>query len=351
MELTLFSLLFSSLFFITFTTAQENVCFRPQLGENIKLEDLQRFFSPGVEVKLSCKPGFTPFRGERTIVCKDTGTWTKTKLQCIPVECPYPDQPLHGNLNYENTQYNSTVNYTCDEGYILTGASSAVCLINGRWSAPEPLCKPVTCGPAPIPQFGMIIYDNIVRGNKINYGVTGRYLCRPPFALFGKERAECTATGQWTETPHCQEVSCPPPENIENGFLSDNQKRDFAYAEKVKYGCNGDYVLDGSFEISCMNNGEWSQKPSCKAPCQVGIKRGRILYKGQKLWIENLKPNKILHGETVSMYCMDAHYNCGYAVPTQCYDGNLQIPECFKEPSAVTYSLKPGTLPSEIQPC
>lgn len=349
MALTLSLLLCSTL--VCITTAQENVCPRPELGENIRTQDLQRFYGPGTEVVLSCEAGYIPVQGTRTIVCKSSGTWTSTTLKCLPVQCPYPDQPLHGQLQCENTQYRSTVNYTCDEGYILEGARGAVCLENGSWSAPEPKCKPVSCGPAPIPQFGMIIYNKIIRGNNIIFGTTGTYKCLPPFALFGQERAECTASGQWTETPHCQEVSCPPPENITNGFMTITQKRDFVFGESVNYGCNSDYKLVGPMQIVCEKSGEWSQKPSCKESCSINIKRGRILYRGNKLWIKDLKPNKILHGEHVSVYCMDADRECGYAVPAQCFDGTLPIPECFEEPSGAQYNLSPGSLPSEIQQC
>lgn len=65
-------------------------------------------------------------------------------------------------------------------------------------------------------------------------------------------------------------------------------------------------------------------------PCRVGIHRGRILYKGQRLWIKDLTPNRILHSELVSVYCLNKERNCGYAVPTQCIDGKLKIPECFE---------------------
>lgn len=347
----MFLLLYSSLSLISITTAQDNVCSRPELGENINLEGLQRYFSPGVELPLSCKPGYTPILGPRVIVCVQSGKWTNTKLKCKPVQCSYPDPPVNGQLYYEDTLYKSTVNYTCDEGYILDGASSAVCQIDGKWSAPEPQCKPISCGPAPIPQFGMIIYDKIINNDNLNYGTTGTYKCQPPFALFGNERAECTASGQWTKPPRCQEVWCPYPESIENGFMSVSQKRDFEYSENVGYGCNDPYTLEGPRQIFCEKSGGWSQKPSCKAPCSVDIKRGRILYKGNKLWIEDLKSNNISHRETVSVYCRDADRNCGYPVPIQCLDGNLEIPACFEEPSAVLYKLKAGTLPSEIQQC
>ena len=66
------------------------------------------------------------------------------------------------------------------------------------------------------------------------------------------------------------------------------------------------------------------------APCSVNIARGRILYKGRRLWIEHLKPNKVLHNENVSFYCLNAAGGCGYAVSSQCINGNLSIPDCFE---------------------
>ncbi|XP_072319033.1 beta-2-glycoprotein 1-like [Eucyclogobius newberryi] len=330
MKGTLWLLLCSFLFWINITRAEDNVCSRPVLGDNVKFEAMQRFVNPGVEVVLSCETGYTSFLGPRTIICKASGTWTKTQFRCKPVQCSNPDPPMNGNLYYENTLYQSIVNYTCDDGYILKGANNASCLADGRWSAQEPQCKIVSCGPAPIPEFGMIIYNKIIRKNNLNYGTIGNYKCLPPFALFGKEFVECTASGQWTETPQCREVSCPPPENIDNGYMSIPEKRDFGYGETINYGCNDDYVLDGRMQIVCEETGDWSEKPSCKAPCSIGIKRGRIEYRGRKLWLDEFKPNKVLHRETVSVYCMNKARRCEYAFPTQCVDGNLQIPECFK---------------------
>ena len=47
------------------------------------------------------------------------------------------------------------------------------------------------------------------------------------------------------------------------------------------------------------------------APCSVDIPRGRILYNGRRLWIKDLKPNKVFHNEKVSFYCMNAAGVCG----------------------------------------
>lgn len=69
---------------------------------------------------------------------------------------------------------------------------------------------------------------------------------------------------------------------------------------------------------------------SLAAPCTVGIKRGRIFYNSRKLWIADLKPNRVLHGEHVAFYCLNKAERCGYPVASSCQDGSLPIPECFE---------------------
>ncbi|XP_074555483.1 beta-2-glycoprotein 1-like [Halichoeres trimaculatus] len=345
------SLILICLFGFFNNSAQDNACFRPQLPENVETEGLQRFFNPGAELALSCKKGYTPISGPRKIVCAASGQWTQTKYKCIPKHCPYPDDLSNGEVEYEETVYQSIINYTCHEGYVMTGASSAECLANGTWSTPAPQCTAVTCGLAPIPLNGMIVYDRIVRGNTTDFGVGVTYKCHLPYAVIGEARAECTASGHWTKTPECQVVTCPPPEDIDRGYMSVSEQGDFYFMDTVRYGCNGDYVLEGSLEVVCQQNGNWSEKPSCMAPCSVDIQKARVLYKGRKIWIKDLDPKKILHREMISVFCMDKTRKCGYAVPTQCTDGKLIIPECFEEPRGADYILRSSSLPSEIQQC
>ncbi|TWW59473.1 Nucleolar protein 11-like [Takifugu flavidus] len=178
--------------------------------------------------------------------------------------CPYPESLLNGEVYYTDTVYGSTINYTCDEGYTMNGADVSECLSNGMWSNPAPECKAVQCGLAPIPQFGKIIYNKHVEGNTTSYGTQGTYQCLPPYVLFGDAKAECTSNGNWTKTPECRVVSCPPPENIERGYMSSNAKRTYDYTETIKYGCHGDHVIEGSQQIVCQKYGNWSERPSCK---------------------------------------------------------------------------------------
>ncbi|CAG5928845.1 unnamed protein product [Menidia menidia] len=144
-------------------------------------------------------------------------------------------------------------------------------------------------------------------------------------------RISCTSTGEWTQSNlACSQVNCGIPVNIPNGHITFAVMRPHGYKEKVKYACADHYTLDGQAEIQCQNTGNWSSMPVCRAPCTVGIKRGRIFYNAKKLWIQDLKPNRVLHGEHVVFYCLNKAEKCGYPVASTCKDGTLPIPECFE---------------------
>ncbi|KAL1006078.1 hypothetical protein UPYG_G00067570 [Umbra pygmaea] len=325
-------------------------CGRPILQDNMVTEGLQRFYSPGEEVVLSCKKGLAPSSGSRTITCTASGHWTELKLTCLTKSCSSPEVLDYGDVHFNDIVYKSTINYTCYEGYTMQGASTTECLADGEWSAPPPKCLPVTCGLPPIPKYGKVVYDRLVTGNTSVYGSGVTFQCLSPLVLIGNERGFCTANGTWTEPPECSFVSCPRPTDIINGYMTIDAKREHGYKEVVRYGCNIDYVLDGPVESQCLKTGNWSEKPTCKAPCSVGIKRGRILYNGKRYWIKDFK-KKISHTELVSFYCMNKDNQCGYAISSQCVDGTLKIPECYEEPSDFTYNLRYSSLPSEIDQC
>lgn len=86
---------------------------------------------------------------------------------------------------------------------------------------------------------------------------------------------------------------------------------------------------------------------SLPAPCAVGIKSSHKFYNGKELWIADLKPNRVLHGEHVTFYCLKKADRRGYPVVSTCNDGTLPIPECFVcEFLSVSLLLTNGTTSS-----
>ncbi|KAG7486965.1 hypothetical protein JOB18_043244 [Solea senegalensis] len=337
--------------FLCTTVTSKKVCGRPPITDGIDETTLKRVFEVGDEVTLTCERGYLPSTTtSQRITCTATGEWTQSNLACSPKMCPIPRplQPLAKGRT--EAPFRSVLNFTCDDGYVMLGANESKCSHDGTWSNPPPLCKAVNCPLPKPPTEGRIVHDTPVTGNTIMYGQSWTYECNSPKAPT-YERGSCKADGTATEPPLCQEVSCRIPAGIPNGFITFAVMRQHGYKEKVKYACNENYILDGDAEVQCQNTGNWSSKPVCRAPCTVGINRGRIFYNAKKLWIADLKPNRVLHREPVVFYCLNKAERCGYPVATTCNDGVLPIPECFEEPGKIEYTLRPKTLPSEIAMC
>jgi len=333
------------------TVTSKKVCGRPPITDGIDELTLKRVYEVGEEVTLACERGYTPSTASpRRISCAATGQWTPSDLTCTPKVCsiPKPLQPFA--MGRTEVPYKSVLNYTCDDGYVMEGANESSCQHDSTWSHPPPLCRAVNCPLPKPPRDGRIVHDKRIAGTNTIYGQGWTYECNPPKAP-SYERGFCMADGNATEPPVCRDVSCSIPRAIPNGFITFAVMRAHGYKEKVKFACNEHYVLEGDAEIQCQNSGNWSVQPVCRAPCAVGIKRGRIFYNGRKIWIADLKPNRVIHKEPVVFYCLNRSEKCGYPVASICNDGVLPIPECFEEPGKVEYNLRAKTLPSEIRMC
>uniref|UniRef100_A0A3P8YC49 Beta-2-glycoprotein 1 n=1 Tax=Esox lucius TaxID=8010 RepID=A0A3P8YC49_ESOLU len=307
---TLALLLLCQLALYTAVTSKRE-CGRPLLRDGMDINELQRVYSPGDMVVLSCRKGYTPTSGARTIVCSANGEWTQSRLKCL----------RGSSTTYFICfdKYSNVIAYR----YTLQGASTIECLADGEWTEPPPKCLPLTCGLPPIPAYGKIVYDSLFYGNTVVFGFGVSYQCLPPLALIGNERGMCSANGKWTEPPECKLVTCPPPKNISNGYITTIVKREYGYMDTVRYGCNVNYVLDGPVEVECQKTGDWSQNPACRAPCTNELPKG--------YYMRNHWPSKTLHEEVITFRCINMEKMCGYAVSTQCIDGKVKFPKCLEE--------------------
>ncbi|XP_067914603.1 beta-2-glycoprotein 1-like isoform X2 [Heterodontus francisci] len=266
--------------------------------------------------------------------------------------CPVPKMLENGEMHATDFKFGNVVYYNCIEGYILKGLNRSTCLSDGTWSDQQQSCEPVQCPPHTPLENGKINLHHTGRSNTASvFGDMIVYECTKGLALIGNETGFCLANGKWTNAPQCKEVKCGFPPKIVNGFMVFALKISYNYRESIEYGCIANYILDGSRQITCEKTGNWTTQPMCRAPCILPIKRGRIFYNLEKIWIGDLPKKRILHKERVAFYCKNKQRKCGYPVLTQCIDGNIEIPSCFEEPSHFSYTFRSGSLPSEIAQC
>ncbi|XP_061492691.1 complement C1s subcomponent [Rhineura floridana] len=111
-------------------------------------------------VKVTCVEGYEIVMPKGSLtsfhsVCKSNGKWSNSNFRCVPVDCGVPDHLENGKVTYlsgfENTAYQATIRYTCEEPYYtLKGKGLYRCSASGRWVDEEektelPVCVPV-CG-------------------------------------------------------------------------------------------------------------------------------------------------------------------------------------------------------------
>lgn len=211
-------------------------------------------------VQYRCVSGYI-VQGGSLRTCDPTGQWTGIPPTCVYVECgfPFPISNGHWLLSTNSTHYGSTVEYECNHNYQLDGAPRRLCLENGTWSGPEPLCTEVRCArPEPQDSWTLIKFTSDAVGASVEYG------CSAGYELRGLGTRVCQSNGQWSgDGPLCTLVDCGRPSVISNGRgLLVNHSTTFGSV--VEYECLHDFTLIGEAVRTCLEDGTWSgQEPRC----------------------------------------------------------------------------------------
>lgn len=215
----------------------------------------------GSTVKYVCVDGFL-LKGESTIRCQADGSWSLPLPECIPVECPQPEEIQNGIVDVQGLTFLSTALYTCKPGFELLGNTTVLCGEDGQWLGGKPVCKPIQC---PRPKK---ILNGKYSFTNFHYGQTVRYFCDRGFQLQGEETLRCLETGEWsTEVPSCKAINCQPPQPIENGFV---EGADYSYGAMVIYSCVPGFQLSGLAMQTCEELGWSSSTPTC-LPTDCGL--------------------------------------------------------------------------------
>ncbi|XP_063401402.1 sushi, von Willebrand factor type A, EGF and pentraxin domain-containing protein 1-like [Mytilus trossulus] len=194
--------------------------------------------------------------------CLDDGSWSGTWPICTTVTCPAKSFIENGRVEGNNA-YNSSLFFTCNEGYKVVGQPSLVCLSSGLWSGITPNCTKVECNPPP-----NVITNGRVLGNEYTYKKNITYRCDTGYELQGSAIIICLESGQWDEPlPSCELIHCDSLQLLHASISSNNNE----YGSNVTISCDEGYVMFGESERLCLANGSWTgSDPVCimckKAP-------------------------------------------------------------------------------------
>lgn len=215
----------------------------------------------GSVVTYSCMAGFT-LQEEAAVRCQADGHWSTPHPECIPVECPHPEEISNGIVDVQGLMYLSTALYSCKPGYDLVGNSTVICGQSGLWIGGVPACHPVQCPPP------KEILNGFAKFSQLLFSRSVTYTCQRGYRLEGPETLTCLENGKWDkEVPTCQPIYCLLPKPIDNGFV---EGRDHKFGVTIFYSCFPGFLLVGQSHLTCEEHGWSSSVPTC-TPADCGL--------------------------------------------------------------------------------
>ncbi|TNN42178.1 E-selectin [Liparis tanakae] len=241
--------------------------------------------------------------------------------------------PYKGSVNcthkYGNFSYDSSCQYSCDEGYQLSAARPLKCNASQQWSEQPPSCELVQCPVLSSPAGGSMKCSDPL-GNS-SYQSTCVFTCDEGHVLAGSpsNTLQCEASGVWNASqPLCLAVQCPSLQQLDNGLVNCGADADvmFSYGNTCSFSCGPGYHLVGPSTAACTSAAVWSDRtPRCEAiTCQLPEVGAHLVTECSRP-LTKLRPNS-----TCSFSC-EAGFELQGAPSTQCSEGGLwskAIPTC-----------------------
>ncbi|XP_046667039.1 uncharacterized protein LOC124358766 isoform X4 [Homalodisca vitripennis] len=150
------------------------------------------------------------YDGAKGWLWSDTNCNVKINYICQhqPKACGKPEQPPNSTMVAKNFNVGATIDYSCDEGHLLVGPSTRVCLPTGFYNEFPPVCKRVQCGyPADIPNGNYQLLND-----SVGYMSQVLYSCDEGYKLMGRAQLICDLDERWDgPPPRCHQIKQSTP--------------------------------------------------------------------------------------------------------------------------------------------
>uniref|UniRef100_A0A667HJQ2 Sushi domain-containing protein n=1 Tax=Lynx canadensis TaxID=61383 RepID=A0A667HJQ2_LYNCA len=284
-------------------------------------------FPVGTSLTFKCSPGY--FESTFSITCLENLVWSSAEDTCRRKSCGAPPVPFNGMVHINtDTQFGSTVNYSCNEGYRLVGSPSAACHLSGNtvtWDKETPICKKIFCpSPPSIPNGN---HPRTSQGD-VPYGEEVTYMCEPrsargmTFNLVGESTIRCTSDGEgngiWSgPAPYCELAGpagqYPLPYNVLISVVTAVFACEHGFVIKVRH-----------TELPAEPLNRWVLDVPCCAKCRLPAHMNGIR--------KDVEMRKVYHhGDNVTFECEEG-YTLKGSPQSQCQADNTWDPPlaiCF----------------------
>ncbi|XP_013202237.1 coagulation factor XIII B chain isoform X3 [Microtus ochrogaster] len=311
-------------------------CEQPPSIEHGAAQTHSEIYFSGDKVTYRCERGYY-LRGSSTITCS-RGQWTLPP-ECVEnnESCKPPPEIANGAVVdglLASYTTGSSVEYRCNEYYLLRGSKTSRCE-QGKWSSPPVCLEPCT-----------IDVDHMNRNNiqmkwkyegKVLHGDLIDFVCKQGYDLspttpLSEVSVQCNRGD--VKYPVCvrreSKGRCASPPVIRNGDIVSSAASTYENGSSVEYRCSENHFLQGSREAYCVD-GMWTTPPLCLEPCPLSFVEMDKNYLQLK-WNFDNRP-LILHGEYIEFMCKRDAYTTetsisGSELRVQCDRGKLRYPKC-----------------------
>ncbi|XP_053287099.1 P-selectin isoform X1 [Pleuronectes platessa] len=219
--------------------------------------------------EVRCDEGYE-LSGDGHIRCDHTGQWTASVPACTVKKCAPIFSPVTGNMTCVYTVepfiFGSWCDFTCQEGYYLSGNSTLTCLASGQWSKPTPKCAVVQCNSLEAPPHASMQCQGPL--GEYSYDSICTVQCEEGFELIGTNKTKCSSQGNWSHAlPLCQAKRCIPQNPPSHGSIScSDPNGSFRFGSRCTSACDEGFLLNGTSSTECTSLGTWNADiPRCPA--------------------------------------------------------------------------------------
>ncbi|EDM09620.1 coagulation factor XIII, beta subunit (predicted) [Rattus norvegicus] len=324
---------------------RRNRCPPPPVPLNSKVEPHSTTYRHGEVVHIECELNFA-IQGSDALVCEN-GKWTEPPKCVENIEnCKPPPVIANGAVVDDllaSYTTGSSVEYRCNEYYLLKGSQTSLCE-QGTWSSPPVCLEPCTIDVHHMNRNNIQMkwkYEGkILHGDMIDFVCKQGYVL-PLSTTLSEVSVQCNRGD--VRYPVCvrreSKGMCASPPVIRNGNIVSLVASTYENGSSVEYQCFDSHFLQGSRDAYCVD-GVWTTPPSCLEPCTLSFVEMDKNYLQLK-WNFDNRP-LILHGEYIEFICKGDAYMTETSIPeselrVQCDGGILKYPKCTPRERSLSF--------------